>query len=158
MRPDRAELAGRVEELENQHRELQKENTTLMKEINTQRCIVERLIRTGSGEYQEAVRRSTKLPDPPVLTDGKDPDYDLWARRMKSKLEANADYYPTEKLRMAYLSTRVKGTASLHLAPRMRDDAKNPFNTAEKIIKILKKVFENPNRRQIAINDYRKLY
>ena len=158
LRPDRAELAGRVKELENQHRELQKENTTFIKEINTQRCIVERLIRTGLGEYQKAVRKSTKLPDPPVLTDGKDPNYDLWAKRMKSKLNANADYYPTENLRMAYLATRVEGTASLHLAPRMRDDAKNPFITAEKIMEILKKVFGDSNRRQTAINDYRKLY
>ena len=113
---------------------------------------------TDPGKHQKRTRRLIKLPDPLVLIDGKDPNYNLWARRIKSKLEANTDYYPIEKLRMAYLSTRVKGTASLHLAPRMRDDAKNPFNTAEKIIKILKKVFGNPNRRQTAINDYRKLY
>ena len=157
-RPDTAELADRIIEFETQHQELQEKNATFMAELDTQRSIVRRLILTGLGKHQKETRRSTKLPNLPVLTNGKDPDYDLWARRIKSKLEANADHYPTEKLRMAYLSTRVEGTASLHLAPRMRDDAKNPFNTAEKIIKILKKVFGDPNRRQIAINDYRKLY
>ena len=157
-RPDTGELADRITELEIQHQELEHENATLMAEIDVQRNIVKRLVLTGPGEHQEGTRRSTKLPDPPVLTDGKDPDYDLWARRMKSKLEANADHYPTESLRMAYLATRVEGTASLHLAPRMREDAKNPFNTAEEMIETLKKVFGDPNRRQTAMNDYRKLY
>jgi len=33
--------------------------------------------------------KSTKLPDPPILIDGKEPAYDDWLAKMQSKLEAN---------------------------------------------------------------------
>jgi len=75
-----------------------------------------------------------KLPDPPILTDGKDPTYEDWSARMKSKLEGNADQYPTEALRMAYVHSRTGGKAAQHLEPRMREGVTNPFRTAQEII------------------------
>ena len=39
--------------------------------------------------------KSTKLLDPPILIDGKEPAYDDWVAKMQSKLEANQDHFPT---------------------------------------------------------------
>ena len=77
---------------------------------------------------------------------------------MSSKLAANADHYPTEELKMAYLVIHMEGTASLHFAPRLRNNAPNLFRIAKKIVKTLKRIFGDPNRRQTAINNYRRLY
>jgi hypothetical protein len=41
--------------------------------------------------------KSTKIPDPPILTDGKDPTFENWKLQMQGKLRVNADHYPTEE-------------------------------------------------------------
>jgi hypothetical protein len=41
-------------------------------------------------------KKSTKMADPEPLSDGQEPKYEQWLSRMKNKLEANADHYPTE--------------------------------------------------------------
>jgi hypothetical protein len=91
-------------------------------------------------------RKSVKLPDPPLLTDGKDPKFEDWLHKMQNKLSANADHYNTEALRRAYVANRVGGKASDHLAPRLRDDAPNRFETAEEMFQHLKSIFLDPNR------------
>ena len=47
--------------------------------------------------------KSTKLLDPPILTDGKEPAYDDWLAKMQSKLEANQDHFPTQALQIGYI-------------------------------------------------------
>jgi hypothetical protein len=51
----------------------------------------------------ENASKSVKLPDPLLLTDGKNSKFKDWLSRMKNKLTANTDYYSTEALRMAYI-------------------------------------------------------
>ena len=41
-------------------------------------------------------KKSSKHPDPPIFTDGKDPSWDDWSSKMREKLRINADHYPTE--------------------------------------------------------------
>lgn len=61
---------------------------------------------TPMSTYSES-NCSVKLPDPPLLTDGKDPKFEDWLVQMKSKLKANADHYNDESLRMAYVQSRL---------------------------------------------------
>jgi hypothetical protein len=68
----------------------------------------------------EGPKKSVKLPDPPILTDGKDPKFAEWLSKMKNKLLANADHYSTEPLKMAYIQTRTAGYSADHMAPRLR--------------------------------------
>ncbi|OJD25419.1 hypothetical protein ACJ73_03209 [Blastomyces percursus] len=77
-------------------------------------------------------QRSVKLPDPPLLTDGKDPKFEDWYSKMRGKLEGNADHYTTEALRMAYVESRTGGDAADHLKPRLRDGSPNKFQTAKR--------------------------
>lgn len=58
---------------------------------------------------------------------------------MTGKLESNADHFPTEKLQIAYIQTRVEGLALSHLAPRMRENSPRPFKTGEEIMEYLEK-------------------
>ena len=110
----------------------------------------------GSEEPKE--RRSTKLPDPPILTDGLNPTFDDWIEGMRDKLRANADHYNTEDMKMAYLASRVGGKAKLQLSSRRRPDAINPFRNAEAMLEALIAVFEDPDRRQTAAQEFQKLY
>ena len=58
-----------------------------------------------------AVRRSTKIPDPPMLTDGKEPRFEDWLLLISQKLAANTDHFDTPQLRMAYIASRCEGKA-----------------------------------------------
>jgi hypothetical protein len=120
------------------------------------RIALERTPMSGTP-VPEAPKKSTKLPDPPVLTDGKNPEFEDWLSRMKNKLAANADHYSTEALRTAYVENRTAGDAAKHLAPRLREGAANKFTTADEMFKLLETVFLDPNRLQTAKNDFRKL-
>ena len=102
--------------------------------------------------------KSTKLLDPPILIDGKEPAYDDWLAKMQSKLEANQDHFPTQALQIGYVQSRVAGTAALHVNPRLRPTAVNKFKTVEEVFEVLDKVFSDPDRRYTARQAYRKLY
>jgi len=84
--------------------------------------IIQMVMQQGAGSVHgtpapEAFCKSTKLPDPPILTDGKDPKFDDWLSKMENKLLANEDHYPNEAMHMAYVQNCVGGTAADHLAP-----------------------------------------
>ena len=68
-------------------------------------------------------KRSVKLPDPPILTDGTSPKFEDWMIAMENKLSANADRFDTPKMRLAYVTTRCGGNAFRNITPPMRKDA-----------------------------------
>lgn len=98
-----------------------------------------------------------KFPDPPILTDGKDPDIDNWLVQMRGKLEANVDHMPTDRQQMVYVQSRVGGLAMKHLQPRLRADAVIRFANAEEMFGLLDGVFGDPNQKLNARNKYRSL-
>lgn len=132
-------------------------NNTLLSE---QEVIIRHLERQRdrATHNEERVARTIKLPDPPVFTDGKEPTITDWLSKMRNKLLANEDHYVTEALRKSYVETRVGGTASKHLAPRLRLHAAKPFETAEEMLELLETVFGDPHRRNTAMMEFRKLY
>jgi hypothetical protein len=107
---------------------------------------------------QTTAQKSTKLPDPPIFTGDSDPAIDDWLSKMRSKLKANSDHYPTPDLQMGYVENRVGGTAIKHLAPRLRSGSVNPFKSAEEMLEVLERIFADPNRRMTALQEFRKLY
>ena len=107
---------------------------------------------TPSREASAALpEKSVKLPNPPVLTDGKDPEFEDWESRIRNKLRANADHYDTEALRIAYVENRVGGKAAKHLRPRLRASAINPYTTAEEMLKHLETIFQDANREATTV-------
>ncbi len=60
----------------------------------------------GNGRH-----KSTKFPDPPIFTGTSEPTWESWTTKISDKLDVNADHYPTEKLRIAYVASRLGGDA-----------------------------------------------
>ena len=61
--------------------------------------------------------KSSKVPDPPPLTDGKDPTFISWKKQIASKLTVNADHFADETARINYVFSRTGGEAQGHLEP-----------------------------------------
>ncbi|EKV19520.1 hypothetical protein PDIG_02490 [Penicillium digitatum PHI26] len=102
-------------------------------------------------------RKTTKMPDAPMFSDGKKVRFETWETVIRQKLEANADHYPLPVHRKLYVQSRCEGKAQLHFAPRMSSDSSNAYVDAEDMIVHLKTVFANPNRRAEAYTAYHKL-
>jgi hypothetical protein len=61
---------------------------------------------SGSG-----ARKSTKLLDPPILTDGKEPAFGRWRIQMQDKLKVNSDHFESMEAKMAYVFNRTSDKA-----------------------------------------------
>jgi hypothetical protein len=120
-------------------------------------ALARNLINAPASATAIASKRSMKLPDPPELTDGKDPRYEDWELMMKDKLKANSDHLDTPEIRMAYVVSRTKEDARKHLMPRRRADTDNPYLDVEDIFKHLSVVFVDPNKALIAREKLRVL-
>src|SRR5208282_1038808 len=101
--------------------------------------------------------KSAKIPDPPVLTDGKDPTFDNWKIQITGKLQVNSDHFATEQARITYVFSRTSGNAQKHLQPRSSSTSVDPFETAIDMIQHLADIYEDPFRMQNARRDYRRL-
>lgn len=101
--------------------------------------------------------KSEKVPDPPILTDGKDPEFEDWKVEMENKFEVNADRYPTDISRRAYLLTRTGGLARQQLSVRARADSTNPFTSMNEMLDALTTAFRNPHRRLEALHQLNNL-
>ncbi|ODM22623.1 hypothetical protein SI65_00212 [Aspergillus cristatus] len=123
---------------------------------------IARLIMNATNGHQApptpANHKSTKIPDPPMLTDGKEPQFEDWLLLMTQKLTANADHFDTPQLRMAYVASRCEGKARRHITPRMRDDTMNLYTDSKDMLDHLKTIYSDPNRVTTAKHQFRQLY
>jgi hypothetical protein len=106
----------------------------------------------------EKTKKSTKIPDPPILTDGKEPKFEDWLLRIKDKLAANEDHYPTAALRLAYVKSRCGGRAPEHLITQSRDEALNKYANAIDVLDHLKIIYQDVNRVILAKGKFQRLY
>ena len=74
-----------------------------------------------------SARRSAKIPDPPVFSDGMDPTWETWNKAIREKLLVNEDYYPSSDAQIAYIYSRISGTAVEHLLSRRGTDDPDYF-------------------------------
>ncbi|KAJ5124619.1 uncharacterized protein N7515_008450 [Penicillium bovifimosum] len=102
-------------------------------------------------------KRSAKVPDAPILDDGVSVKFTPWRRAVENKLMLNADHYPSERHRMAYVSTRCAGKAQAQLQPSLDPTVSNRYKTAVEMLDHLQIVFKDPMERQIAKGQYEKL-
>jgi len=112
----------------------------------------------GTAQGPHCPRRTTRIADPAVLTDGKNPKFEDWLLRMEDKLSANADHYSTPTLRLAYVRSRCGGRAAEHLLARSRFNSVNPYRDASEIFDHLKTIYQDVNRAWNAKGKLRRLY
>jgi hypothetical protein len=112
----------------------------------------------STPEVDKLPRRTTKIPDPPLLTDGKDPTYEDWRLAIDQKLVANADHFDTPTLRIAYVASRTAEKARKHLTPRLRKESSRPYHDANDMLMHLENIYGDPNRAITAKTKFRNLF
>lgn len=169
LRDKQADLEAEVAERELKHQELEAEiivnaNEIRVKETSIRDLTAERdqyavqIARlTSTAPGASPTRRSAKIPDPPMLSDGENPRFDDWLLLMNQKLTANADHFDTPALRIAYVASRCEGKAAKHIAQRLRDGARNRYSDSDEILEHLKQIYGDPNRVIAAKQKFRDL-
>ncbi len=64
---------------------------------------------------------------------------------MRNKLKMNKNHFSIEKMKIAYVKSRVSETTIKHIALRMRDMITNLFLEAEEILLIINKMYDDFN-------------
>jgi cell division septum initiation protein DivIVA len=112
--------------------------------------------RSTSATPAPASSKSTKIPDPEPLTDGKNPTFENWKIQIEGKFVVNHDHFVTEQAKMIYLFGRTTGDAQRALQTRY-GTAKNPFQTSKDMIDHLSNIYLDPYKVENARQDYRRL-
>lgn len=87
-----------------------------------------------------------KLPDPPIFN-GTDPAlFDDWLIQLKGKLRGNADLFPSEDLKILYVSSRLQGQALSLTNPRMDEENPLAYKTVTELYAHLKELYSDPNK------------
>lgn len=148
-------LRNRVKDQRRAMAELTEERDTFHDRVEE----LERQGREGTAFSMVATqKKSTKLPDGQVFSDGKDPKFESWLVDVQNKLEANADHYLTALARMQYVKSMCKGEAAEHLLPRFRKDSPQRYNDVEDMFEHLKTIYQDANRVTSAKRKFRRLF
>ncbi len=94
----------------------------------------------GNGHH-----KSVKLPDSFIFTGTGDPTWETWNTKIADKLDVNADHYPTEKIRIAYVVFRLEGDADQQTYAKRRVDAPSLYQSLSELLKHLKGIYEDQN-------------
>lgn len=106
-------------------------------------------------EPSENSRLSEKLPDTDKFS-GDSKDLNRFVNQIYQKLTVNRDRFRTPEERMAYVTSRLTGTAYAQVAPRIRF-GKHQFTDFEDILKLMEEAFGDPDRVQNAQNELFRL-
>ena len=87
-------------------------------------------------------RLSSKLPDPPIFTDGVDPTWEDWLAKIDRKLAVNEDHYPTGISEIAYVLSRLGGKAAAFTANRSRRGAVRYYTSTDDLFNHLGSAYE----------------
>ncbi|KAI9041047.1 uncharacterized protein KD926_007464 [Aspergillus affinis] len=148
-----AEAASLKEKTIQKEEELQERDT----EINPLATrVMELRARVKTPAEESTPARSIKFPDPPWLSDGKEPRFDDWIILMNAKLKANQDHYSTPDLHMTYVQSGTEGKALQHLVSRQQAKSEG-YNDESEMLEHLKSIYHDPNRTIIAKNKFRNL-
>src|SRR5438045_9780678 len=90
---------------------------------------------------------SPKQPDPPLLSDGKDPTFTSWSILIHAKLRDNDDHYPSENSKLTYIYRHTTGDAQGHLEPWFEPGTPNTFRMVEEAMANLASRYNNPRQQ-----------
>ena len=129
-----------------------------MKTMAQPQAIVNPAISHTEQRYEPEKRRF-KLQDPLIFTGGRDGlPFVEWLAKMKGKMKVDEDLVDTQWRRMAYVMSRVGGTAFGHLEPRAWENRPRPWKDSNEMFAYLERVFGDSNRRQNAEYKFQYLH
>jgi hypothetical protein len=94
----------------------------------------------------ESERRSPKQPNPPLLSNRKDPTYTSWNILVLAKLRDNDDHFPSEKSKLTYVYGCTTRDTQAYLEPWFESSVLNPYRTVDEVIAYLVAIYLNPIR------------
>jgi len=167
LRNAKDELLEVQDQLERNNERMAEEKETAMRN----KSIIDRLLVTepsiddgrqspraetpGTNQSGYGGPRVAKLPDP-ILFSGEDRTmFDDWLIQIKNKLRGNRDFYPTEELKIMYVSGRLTGNALALVTPRLDEDCQYAYTVVTELYTHLKELYSDPNK---ASNARRELH
>ena len=108
--------------------------------------------------------KSVKLPNSLIFIETGDPTWETWNTKIADKLDVNADHYPTEKIRIAYVVSRLEGDADQQTYAKRRVDASSSYQSLSELLKHLKEIYEDQNlirkcrREYVALKQLNKAF
>ncbi len=105
-----------------------------------------------------------KLPNSPIFIGTDDSIWETWNIKIADKLDVNANHYPTEKIRIAYVISRLEDDADQQTYAKRRVDALSPYQSLSELLKHLKEIYEDQNlirkcrREYVALKQLNKLF
>ncbi|KAI0570081.1 Retrotrans-gag domain-containing protein [Pyrenophora tritici-repentis] len=91
--------------------------------------------------------RTDRLPDPPLFN-GRRKDLPASVRKLRYKLEGNADRYPNERSRLLYAHSRLEKDAVALIDPLMDKDIHN----VDQLVTFLEATYGDPNKELTALS------
>jgi hypothetical protein len=76
---------------------------------------------------KKLTKNLTKISDPLILTNRKEPKFKDWLLYVKDKLAANANHYPILAMHLAYVKSCYSGRAVEYLVAYSRLDVVNKY-------------------------------
>jgi len=149
----------RIKEMDPQIRDLvARKNELEMELLDSLRSLHTRGSRetTPSSEGLSPAVRRKALDHPKRLNDGTEPTFDFWKTAMNHKMEKDANDFPLQEDKAAYIISRCEGKAAKQLEPHLRKKtyAKDP----DGLMDFLEGLFHDPLQREKAEEDFLKLY
>jgi len=95
---------------------------------------------SGNGNGNDH-HKSVKLPNPPIFIGTGDSIWETWNTKIADKLDANADHYSTEKIRIAYVVSRLGGDADQQTYAKRRVGASSLYQSLSELLKHLEGIY-----------------
>ena len=108
--------------------------------------------------FQEG--REKEIPDPEQFEKGTPTEYNHWARQVRDKLEVDADRFRTEKRKITYLATRIKGASAEYIEPYLQygADGTSMIKTVDDFLLLMARRWGDPYAKQNALDELNRLW
>ena len=95
-------------------------------------------------------KHSLKISDSLLLNDNSNSTWEKWVSKMQMKLSVNENHYCTNNVCIKYLLSQLSEKVTQHIKSHhlYKLSVLNLYCTTDKILKNLKKIYENLNKSQ----------
>jgi len=118
----------------------------------------------SDNENENDHHKFVKLSNSLIFIETDDSIWETWNIKIADKLDVNANYYSTEKIRIVYVIFRLEDDADQQIYAKHRVDAFSFYQSLSELLKHLKEIYEDQNlirkcrREYVALKQLNKLF
>ncbi len=118
----------------------------------------------SGNENENDHHKFVKLSNSLIFIETDDSTWETWNIKIADKLDVNANHYPTEKIRIAYVIFRLEDDADQQTYAKRRVDAFSLYQSLSELLKHLKEIYEDQDlirkcrREYVALKQLNKLF